>query len=215
MGWESVQAVLAGILSSPVFILLVSLGIFVALAWLALPFALYGVRRRLDRIIEGLDRLQALLEDVPGGPPAAPAGERAGGPVREGAGLLDELREALRGAVPELQERVLDAGRVEYVHRRGWGREFACLSVLLENGRLRASFPLRELEKAYPRFSGGQFEQYVRAFLGERHGVLPASPPGADELAVIIQPGTRKGLEIFAGIVREQLWGSMTEEASP
>ena len=221
MEWEMVQRALAGVLSNPIFVLLVSLSVFVALAWLALPFALYGVRRRLDRIIEGLDRLQALLEEAPGasdsGGDGGPAGteERAEAGAREHASLLDDFRAALQRAVPALQERMLDARHVEYVHRRGWGREFPCLRVELEEGRLLASFPLRKLEEAYPRFSGGQFEQYVRSFLGERHGVLPASAPGGDELAVIVEPGKEKGLEIFAGIIQEQLWGSMTEEPSP
>lgn len=215
MGWERVQIFLAGILTHPIFVLAASLAVFVALAWIALPFALYGVRRRLDRLIEGLERVQALLER---GAPAAAAPGESGGPVAPagpaGAPLLAGFREAIRRAVPGLQERVLDARRIEYVHRRGWGSEFPCLRVLLEEGRLRASFPLRKLEEAYPRFSGEQFDQYVRAFLGERHGVLPVSPPGADELVVVIEPGKGKGLEIFVGILQEQLWGAITGEES-
>ena len=215
------QTFLASLLSSPLFVLAVSLAVFVVLAWAVLPFALYGVRRRLDRIVEGLERIQALLEQgAPASPPRTEAGEPAvaeepaGTGVLEGAGLLGDFREAIQRAVPELQERVLDARRIEYVHRRGWGREFPCLRVMLDAGRVSVSFPLRKLEEAYPRFSGEQFDQYVRTFLGERHGVLPASPPGAEELVVVIEPGKERGLEIFLDIVQEQLWGAMTEEGS-
>ena len=171
----------------------------------------------VDELIPELRR-EAGGPAVTGGPAvmSEPAGaeEPAKAGVLEGAGLLDDFREAVQRAVPELQERLLDARRIEYVHRRGWGREFPCLGVFLEAGRLRVSLPLRKLEEAYPRFSGEQFDQYVRTFLGERHGVVPASPPGAEDLEVVIGPGKERGLQIFLGIVQEQLWGAMTEEGS-
>ncbi|MEK6709792.1 MAG: hypothetical protein AABZ64_04355 [Nitrospinota bacterium] len=245
------QNLLVWILSSPLVVLAVSAAVFVALAWLALPFALYGVRRRLDRIAEGLERIQALLEPpppAPAEPPGtaareeAPAGAgpeekladteldrmRASAGTRkepaeaaveaapeegpEDAGPLATFRETMERLVPGLQERVLDRRRVDYVHRRGWGREFPCLRVKIEGGRLQAALPLGKLAEAYPRFSAEQFAQYVEIFLGEKYGVFPASAPGSELFVVTMEPDKKKGIEIFLGIVQEQLLSAMSED---
>jgi len=212
VGWERALEAIVGFFTHPIVLLLASLLVFLAVAWAALPFALYGVRRRLDRIAEGLERIQKALEaagearrsaaqaPAPSGREPAPAEERAAA-----GALFVELRKELMQLAPALEERVLDPSNVVFLHRREAGGETPCLSLAVERGRVRATFPLNSLREAYPRFSAERFREYAEAFLPERHGYFAAASPDGGELHLTIEPRSGRPLDIFVGIVREQL----------
>ena len=206
------------ILTDPIFLLAASMGIFLFLVWAALPFALYGIRRRIDRNGQRLDRISETLEralevlmviqeqgEGPESGPSSGAGEAAGvaGPSER---LLSELRGEMAQFAPVMRERVEDAENIIFDVSDPEGADMPCLILTLQDFGVQVSVPLLSLARSFPEFSPEQFSQYATSFLPEKHGYFSTTSPDGGEFQVNIEPREDNTLELFMGIIREQLF---------
>jgi len=194
-------------MSDPVFILGAAAVIFLVIIWAGLPFAIYGVRRRLDRVVVNLDRIQAALEqnEASRGPGVAPDGERNGN-SQTARRLLVELRKEMLQFAPAMRERELDPENVVVYCRSDEGVDVPCLIFALSGSGVRISVPLVTLEEAFSDFSPDQFRDYAVTFLPEKYGFFPSASPDGRELQVNIEPRDSNPLDLFTGIIREQMY---------
>lgn len=194
-------------MTNPVFILAAAAAIFLVIVWAGLPFAIYGVRRRLDRVVENLDRIQAALDrgGARGGPEVTPAGER-NGDHRAARRLLVELRKEMLQFAPAMREREFDPENVVVYFRSDEGMDVPCLVLSLAGSGVRISVPLQSLEEAFPGFSPDEFRDYAVAFLPEKYGFFATASPDGKELQVDIEPRESNPLDLFIGIIREQMY---------
>ena len=99
----------------PVILILASVFIFFLLAWLALPFALYGIRRRLDRIVQLLEQsaqVSAGRGDASAVSPDSTDYENVA------SALFADLRKDLLLIARPLRERVFDQKNVVFYYER-------------------------------------------------------------------------------------------------
>ena len=68
------------------------------------------------------------------------------------------------------------------------------------------TIPLQALKRAFPAFSPDRFREYASSFLHERHGYFTVSSPDGAELRVTIEPRESCMLDLFVGIIREQIY---------
>ncbi len=216
---------MAEIFSNPVFLLVASMGIFLFIVWVVLPFALYGIRRRIDQNGQRLERISETLEralevlmaiqeqgETPEPPPgasrasgaaAAEVGAVVAGPSER---LLSELRAEMVQFAPLMRERVEDAENIIFDVSDPEGADLPCLILTLQDFGVQVSVPLLSLARAFSEFSPEQFSQYATSFLPEKHGYFMATSPDGGELQVNIEPKEANMLELFMGIIREQLY---------
>lgn len=197
-------------LTQPVFILAVAVVIFLVIIWAGLPFAIYGVRRRLDRVVENLDRIQAALDQAGanGGPGGSSPGER-NGDHRAARRLLVELRKEMLQFTPVMRERELDPENVVVYCRSDEGVDIPCLIFSLAGSGVRVSVPLQSLDEAFSGFSPDDFRDYAVLFLPEKYGFFAAASPDGRELQVNIEPRESNPLDLFIGIIREHMYDSI------
>ena len=219
------------ILSNPFFLFFVSAAIFLVIVWALLPFALYGVRRRLDRNRRGLEEISETLGKIlevleRGGRIPAPSGPGASGPGASGpgasgpgasptgrelenadspGGLFSDLRKELQKFGPFLQERLLEPGEIEYFILDKDGVEIPGVFLSFRGNGVRASIPVVSLERVFPGFSSEQFRKYANSFLPEKHGYFMEPSSSGLEFHVNIEPRENNALELFVGIIREQM----------
>lgn len=194
-------------LTSPVFILLAAMVIFLLCVWAALPFAVYGVRRRLDLLIENLDQIQVVLDRaLANGRSSQPRHEEQNGDNRAARRLLVTLRKEMLQFAPALQERVLDSENVVVFCRNEKGMELPCMVISLSENGVLISLPLASIGEAFSGFSPDQFRDYATSFLPEKYGFFASASPDGKELHVNIEARESNPLDLFVGIVREQLY---------
>ncbi len=209
------------ILSNPFFLFFVSAAVFFVIVWALLPFALYGVRKRLDRNRRGLEEISETLGKIlevlerggripvasgPGvsGPGVSSAGREAGDEDSPGR-LFSNLRKELQKFGPFLQERLLEPGEIEYFILDKDGVEIPGVFLSFRGNGVRASIPVVSLERVFPGFSSEQFRKYANSFLPEKHGYFMEPSSSGLELHVNIEPRENNALELFVGIIQEQM----------
>ncbi len=194
-------------MTNPVFILAAAVAVFLFIVWAALPFALYGVRRRLDRVVENLDRIQLTLRQTGahgGGGASRP--EERNGDHWASKRLLVTLRKEMLQFAPVLHERALDPENVVVFCRNDEGMDVPCMVIALAERGVQVSVPLQLLEEAFSEFSPDQFRDYATSFLPEKYGFFAAASPDGKELQVNIEPRESNPLDLFIGIIREQMY---------
>ncbi|MEE9274662.1 MAG: hypothetical protein V3V62_05080 [bacterium] len=187
-------------MTHPVILLSLSLVVFLGLAWMALPFSIYGVRRRLDRIIEGLERIQAALDSRPG------EGDE---PARA---LFAALREEMARLGPRLREGPPESSRAAYHVRSGAGEEVPLLTLVLGGDRVEAAVPLEAIRRAHPEFPSERFRGYIVSELVGKDPNFTLSLLEEREVRVAIRPGEGDQAALLAAMVREQLLAPLGEE---
>ena len=189
------------------FILAAAVVIFLVIIWAGLPFAIYGVRRRLDRVVENLDRIQAALDQAGanGGPGGSSPGER-NGDHRAARRLLVELRKEMLQFTPVMRERELDPENVVVYCRSDEGADVPCMVFALSGSGVRVSVPLQSLDEAFSGFSPDDFRDYAVLFLPEKYGFFATASPDGRELQVNIEPRESNPLDLFIGIIREHMY---------
>ncbi len=192
----------------PLILLLGLLLLALFVFWCLIPFALFGIRRRLDRIARTLEEMRN--EARGGGAGAvlgragAALGRREGEEGRAAQSLFAELRELFRGLSPGLREEVVDSQTSEFILSLGEGSSpFARLS--LEGGGVEISFHLKSLARNFPTFEGEEFENSLWAHLHEKYGFSARRPPDGSELILHLEPPHRSGLEPLSSILREKI----------
>ncbi len=195
-------------MTHPVFILAAAMVIFLFIVWAGLPFAIYGVRRRLDRVVENLDRIEAALGQTgaSAGPGVVTPDGEPNGDHRAARRLLVELRKEMLQFAPAMRERVLDPENVVVYFQSDEGVDVPCLIFSLSGSGVRVSVPLHSLEEAFSGFSPDQFRDYAVAFLPEKYGFFTSASPDGRELQVNIEPRESNPLDLFIGIIREQMY---------
>ena len=214
------------ILSNPFFLFFVSAAVFLVIVWALLPFAIYGVRKRLDRNHRGLEKISETLGKIlevleRGGRIPAPSGPEVSGPGASGpevssagretgdedspGGLFSDLRKELQKFGPFMQERLLEPGEIEYFILDKDGVEIPGVFLSFRGNGVRASIPVVSLERVFPGFSSEQFRKYANSFLPEKHGYFMEPSSSGLELHVNIEPRENNALELFVGIIQEQM----------
>ncbi len=206
----------ASYVTHPVFILAAAAAIFLLAAWMALPFAIYGVRRRLDQVVENLERIQkalriqtALDQDEEGGDVenlAPLRGTERNGNLHAARRLLVDLRKELLRFAPTMHERVLDPENIVVFCRNNEGLDMPCLVLSLAESGVQISVPLQSLEEAFSGFSSEQFRDYAVSFLPEKYGFYAVASADGKELQVNIETRESNPLDLFIGIIREQMY---------
>lgn len=194
-------------MTNPVFILVAAVAIFLIIIWAVLPFALYGVRRRLDLVVENLDQIQLVLRQAgANGRAGASRAEERNGDQRAARRLLVALRREMLQFAPALQERALDPENVVVFCRNSEGMDVPCMVLTLAESGVQVSVPLQSLEEAFSDFSPDQFRDYAISFLPEKYGFFAAASPDGKELQVNIEARESNPLDLFVGIIREQMY---------
>jgi len=202
------------LLSHPVFLVGASSVIFMLVIWAGLPFGLYGMRRRLTNNGEKLDQisdtLSQILEVILAREEREDLSGAGGGGRASNQGLADhlfvELRKEMLQFAPLMQERVLDIGFVVMLLRDNRKSEIPCMTFSLVESSIQVSILLDSLSQAFPNFSADQFSQYANSFLVERYGYHTVASLDGHELQVNIEAGDSNPLDLFIGIIREQLY---------
>jgi hypothetical protein len=206
----------AAILFHPLFLFVVSAAIFILVIWSGLPFALYGMRRRLSQNGEKLDRIAGILERIHEVLMAqdereemrlseiSDDGARTGAPTPAGRLFVDLRKEMLQFA-PLLQERALDTGFVVMLFRDKSGAEVPAMVISIQEDAVQVTIQVETLRLAFPGFQPDQFCQYAASFLPEKHGYHTIASPDGQEFHVNIDPGDSSTLDLFIGIIREQM----------
>lgn len=204
------ENLLVSLLTDPFFIFLASVVIFLMVTWAVLPFAIFGVRRRLDSVIENLDKIQSILTQT--GPSSRltgitpPGVEHQNGDYHTSRQLMVDLRKELLQFAPAMQEKALDSENVVVFFRGSEGVDVPCLVLSLKEHAVQVSVPLQSLENAFSNFSSEQFRDYAVLFLPEKHGFFATPSPDGKELHVNIEPRESNPLDLFVGIIREQMY---------
>jgi hypothetical protein len=194
----------------PVIIIFASVFIFFLLAWLALPFALYGIRRRLDRIVQLLEQsaqVSAGRGDASAVPPDSTGNENVASAL-----FVDLRRDLMRIARP-LRERVFDQKNVVLYYERGGGDNVELVFLSLRDEWVLISFPIEELSVSVTGFSSDQFQSHIALFLQEEFGYFSVLSPDGRELQIHLEPRETNKLELFVGIVKEQLVNLVEKES--
>ena len=198
------------ITAHPVILILASVFIFFLLAWLALPFALYGIRRRLDRIVQLLE--QGAQVSAGRGDASAVSPDSTDNENMASALFVDLRRDLLRIARP-LRERVFDQENVVLYYERGGEDNVELVFLSLRDEWVLISFPLEELSVSVTGFSSDQFQSYIASFLPEKFGYFSVLSPDGRELQINLEPREANQLELFVGIVKEQLVNLVEKES--
>jgi hypothetical protein len=194
----------------PVILILASGFIFFLLAWLALPFALYGIRRRLDRIVQLLE--QGAQVSAGRGDASAVSPDSTDSENVASALFVDLRRDLLRIARP-LRERVFDQKNVVLYYERDGEDNVELVFLSLRDEWVLISFPLEELTVSVTGFSSDQFQSYIASFLPEKFGYFSVLSPDGRELQINLEPRETNQLELFVGIVKEQLVNLVEKES--
>ena len=81
-----------------------------------------------------------------------------------------------------------------------------CMVIALAERGVQVSVPLQLLEEAFSDFAPEQFRDYATSFLPEKYGFFPSASPDGKELQVNIVPRESNPLDLFIGIIREQMY---------
>ena len=75
------------------------------------------------------------------------------------------------------------------------------------------SFPIEELSVSVTGFSSDQFQSHIALFLQEEFGYFSVLSPDGRELQIHLEPRETNKLELFVGIVKEQLVNLVEKES--
>lgn len=204
---EFIRGYMTGGTVHPVILVLAALVIFFWLAWAILPFSIFGIRRRLDRVVEALERLEKGLEQGGASFPAPPSIEESlqlekRKPV---TGLYVALRRSMHQFLPLIRETVYDSANVVWVCDLEEKGEIPLIYISLLDDRVEVTFPTHLLEQAIPRFSAEEFRQYASSFLPARYGYFLTPSPDGQELRISVEPREKNQLDLLVEILREKL----------
>jgi hypothetical protein len=161
-------------------------------------------------VIENLNKIQSTLNQ--NGQPSSLTGVKASGLEHQNGDyqasrqLMVDFRKELLQFSPAMQERALDSENVVVFFRGREGVDVPCLLLSLKEHAVQVSVPLHTLESAFSNFSSEQFRDYAVLFLPEKHGFFPIPSPDGKELHVNIEPRESNPLDLFIGIIREQMY---------
>ncbi|MFC1491213.1 hypothetical protein ACFLQ0_01305 [Nitrospinota bacterium] len=210
------QNPIGAIVSHPIFLLFASVAVFLIIIWAVLPFALFGVRKRLDLNLHRLDRIAATLGEIvdildrsewrrAGQDRESSRGEEDSDGQGSPGKLFADLRKELQQFGPFMRERLIEPGEFEYVIRDEEGEEIRALFLSFQQGGVRVSIPIVSLERVFSGFSSERFREYANSFLSEKHGYFMEPSSSGLELHVNIEPQVSNALDLFVGIIREQM----------
>lgn len=189
---------------------LITAGVIILLAliilWCLIPFALFGIRRRLGRIARILEEIRDEgrardFEPIFGRAGAPPGG---GGEPPAVERLFAELRRLMGGLSPRLREKVVDSRNSEFTLSLG-DRPSPFASASLKEGWIEISFHLKTLAQTFPTFGEEEFERYMRMLLHEKYGFFIHRPPDGSGLILHLEPHPRSNLELLLSIIREKV----------
>lgn len=193
--------------AQPLILVLAALVIFLWLAWAILPFSIFGIRRRLDQMVETLERLEKRLEPGGGNLPLLPSAEESLHLEKRkpATDLYVGLRRSMYQFLPLIRETVYDSTSVVWVCDLNEKGEIPLVYLSLLDDRVEVTFPLHLLEQAMPRFSADEFRQYASSFLPARYGYFLISSPDGQELRISVEPREKNQLDLLVEILREKL----------
>ena len=191
----------------PLVLILAALVIFLWLAWAILPFSIFGIRRRLDRIVEALERLEKGLGQEGPTLPFPPSAEASLHLEKRkpATNLYVGLRRAMHQFLPLVRETVYDPTSVVWMCDLDEKGEIPVVYLALLDDRVEVTFPIHLLEQAIPRFSAQEFRQYASSFLPARYGYFLIPSPDGQELRISIEPREKNQLDLLVEILRERL----------
>ncbi len=167
--------------------------------WVALPFGVFGVKRRLDRIID-------LLEDPwQGAPRSERSGEQPGAP---GSGTFESLRRELTRTRQDISVQSLAAGRADLWLTSSL-RRIRIAEIRQQEGDVELELNLNRLSASAASLHSESALARIEERLSGHPGIRVLSDRKGDSLVVRIDSEGEAAIPVLASVLQSEILNTL------